>query len=179
MLSVLPTIHLVQTENIFLPLHFGHRETVVFVQSGNFFFGVLTQNDITWERYVTSGLRHQLHRFVLLNFPLTLLCIQICISSVYFRAALVWLSLRVCQKPNDWSIFVRIIYLSLFIFIFSGGYWKILICIVRGSISGELMKRDRSCVSPIQCLAKPYPTYSLLLFYAIRPNSSRTSAADR
>ena len=33
--------------------------------------------------------------------------------------------------------------------------------------------------APIQCLAKPYPTYSLLLFYAIRPNSSRTSAADR
>ena len=69
-----------------------------------FFFGVLTQNDITWERYVTSGLRHQLHRSVLLNFLLTLLCIQICISSVYFRAALVWLSLVVCQKANDWSI---------------------------------------------------------------------------
>lgn len=45
---------------------------------------------------------------------------------------------------------------------------------------GELaMKSDRSCVSAISCLAKPYPTHSPLLFYLIRPNCSRTSAADK
>ena len=204
-LSVLRTVHLVQTKFIImLSLQVGHRETVVLVQ--RYFFcrikpkwyklrKVCDIRAATSTAFCTYGYLKIFslpfnevigHCYLLSNFPLTVSCIQIWIC-VFSQFPCPRLTFFTSLSETEWLFdssknnmtFVFIYLIKIDTKRFQVLLKKTLIGVVRESMSGELVKRDRCCVSPILSLAKPYPTHSLLLFNTIRPNSSHTSAADK